>query len=59
MVALECYEVVVSVREFECRRGEILNLFAKIKKDQQLRAPSVGRHNWTRVDEARAEIFSR
>jgi len=30
-----------------------LNLFAKIKKDQLLRAPSVGKHNSTRVDEGR------
>ena len=41
------------VREFESRRGDILYLFAKIKKDQLLRAPSVGKHNSTRVDEGR------
>ena len=45
--------LLVLVREFESRRGEILNLFAKKKKkkDQLLRAPSVGKHNSTRVDE--------
>ena len=42
------------VREFESRRGEILNLFAKKKKkDELLRAPSVGKHNSTRGDEGR------
>ena len=43
------------VLEFESRRREILNLFAKMekKKDQLLKAPSVGRHNLTRVDEER------
>ena len=45
--------LLVLIREFECRRGEILNLFAQIKKDQLLRAPSVGKHNSTRVDEGR------
>ena len=51
--------LIVLVREFESRRGEILNSFAKKKKkkkDQQLlRAPinSVGEHNSTRVDEGR------
>ena len=45
--------LLVLVREFESRRREILHLFAKIKKDQLLRAPSVGRHNSTRVDEGR------
>ena len=45
--------IAVLVREFESRRGEILNLFAKIKNDQLLRAPSVGKHNSTRVDEGR------
>ena len=46
--------LLVLVREFESRRGEILNLFAKIKKkDQLLRAPSVGKRNSTRVDERR------
>ena len=43
----------VMIREFESRRGEILNLFAKKKKDQLLRAPSVGKHNSMRVDEGR------
>ena len=47
--------LIVLVREFESRRGEILNLCAKIKKDQLLRAPSVGKHNSTRVDEGRKE----
>ena len=28
-----------------------MNLFAKIKKDQLLRAPSAGKHSSTRVDE--------
>ena len=45
--------LLVLVREFESRRGEILNLFAKIKKDQLLKAPRVGKHNSTRVDERR------
>ena len=47
--------LLVLVREFESRRDEILNLFAKIikKEDQLLRAPSVGKHNSTRVEEAR------
>ena len=47
--------LIVLVREFESRRGEILNLFAKIKKDQLLKAPtnSVGKHNSTRVGEGR------
>ena len=40
--------LMVLVREFESRRGEILNLFAK-KKNQLLRAPSVGKHNSTRA----------
>ena len=52
VVALECY-VLALAREFESRREEILNLFAKIKKDQLLRAPSVGKHSSTRVDEGR------
>ena len=43
--------LLVLISEFESRRGEILNLFAKIKKDQLLRAPSVGKLNSTRVDE--------
>ena len=46
--------LLVLVRAFESRRGEILNLFAKTKKkDQLLRAPSVGKHHSTRVDEGR------
>ena len=44
------------VLEFESRRGEILFIFAKIKKDQLLIAPSVSRHNSTRVDEKRKEL---
>ena len=48
-------QLVVLAREFESRSGEILNLIAKIKRDQQpLRAPGVGKHNWsTQVDEGR------
>ena len=58
VVTLECCEYydIVLVREFESRRGEILNLLAKKKKKNQLlRAPinSVGKHNSTRVDEGR------
>ena len=45
--------LLMLIREFESRRGEILIFFAKIKKDQLLRAPSVGKHNSTRVDEGR------
>ena len=48
--------LLVLVREFESRRGDILNLFAKKKKkkrDELLRAPSVGKHNSTAVDEGR------
>ena len=50
--------LLVLVREFESRCGEILNLFAKKekekkKKDQLLSTPSVGKHNWTGVDEGR------
>ena len=45
--------LIVLVLEFESRRGEILKLFPKIKKDQLLRARSVGRHNSTRVHEGR------
>ena len=41
------------VREFESRCGEILKLFAKIKKDQLLRAPSASKNSSTRVDEGR------
>ena len=52
--------LIVLVRGFESRRGEILNLFAKKKKkDELLRAPSVGKRNSRRVDDGRAEIFSR
>ena len=51
--------LLVLIREFESRRGEILNLFAKKKKDQLLRAPGVGNHNSTRVVQGRAEISSR
>ena len=43
--------LLVLVMEFESRRGEILNLFAEIKKDRLLRAPSEGKHNSTRVDD--------
>ena len=45
--------LLVLVREFESRRGEISKLFAKKKKDQLLRAPSVGKHNSTRVGKGR------
>ena len=45
--------LLVLVREFESRRGEILNLFAKIKRDQLLKARSVGKRSSTRVDEGR------
>ena len=48
--------LLVLVPEFESHRGEILNLFAKKKrkkKDQLLRAPSVGKRNSTRADEGR------
>ena len=45
--------LLVLVREFESRHGEMLNLFARKKKDQLLRAPSVGNHNSMRVDEGR------
>ena len=38
---------LVLVLEFESRRVEVFNLLAKIKKDQLLRAPSVGTHNST------------
>ena len=41
------------VLEFESRRGEVLNLFTKIKDDQPVKAPSVGRHNSTQVDKGR------
>ena len=42
------------ILEFESHRGEIVNLFAKTKKGNQLlRATSVGRRNSTRVDEGR------
>ena len=53
VVTLECYYRVVFVR-----RGEIWIYLqkkrsVKKKKDQVLRAPCVGRHNSTRVDEGR------
>ena len=53
--------LLVLVREFESRRGEILNIFAKIKKDQLLRerlawVGTIGRES---TREERAEIFSR
>ena len=54
VVTLEChYKIVVLFLEFESRRVEILDIFAKIKKDQLPRVPSVGRLNSTRVDEGR------
>ena len=48
--------LIVLVREFESRRGEISNILSKKKRkekkgSQLLRAPSVGKHNSTRVDE--------
>ena len=51
MVALRM--LLALVLEFESRRGEVLKLLAKIRKDQLLRAPtrSVSRLNSTRVDE--------
>ena len=52
--------LIVLVCEFEPRHGEILNFICGNEKDQQLlRAPSVGKHNSTRVDEGRkrAENF--
>ena len=51
--------LIVLVRVFDSRRGEILILFANIKKDPLLRAPSVRKHNSTRVDKEGAEICSR
>ena len=52
--------LLVLVLEFESRRGEILNIFAKIEEEKEkkgstelLRARSVGKHNSTRVDEGR------
>ena len=45
--------LILLVLEFESHRGEILRLFARIKKDQLLKASSVGRHKSTRVDEGR------
>ena len=41
------------IREFETRRGEVLDLFAKKRDQQLLRAPRVGKHNSTRVGEGR------
>ena len=52
-ICIYIYLLLALVRELESRRGEISNLYAKIKKDQLLRAPSVGKHNSTRVDEGR------
>ena len=51
--------LVVLVLKLESRRGELESVCKKEEKDQLLRAPSVGRHNSTRVGEGRAEIFSR
>ena len=45
--------LLLFVREFESRRGEILTLFATIKKDQLLRAPSVDKYSSTGVGEER------
>ena len=56
--------LLLSVREFESRRGEILNLFAKKKRRKRKgstaeSASSVGKHNSTRVDEGRKLKSSR
>ena len=54
--------LLVLGREFESRPRARFCIYLqkqKQKKDQLLRAPSVGKHNSTRVDEGRAEIFSR
>ena len=63
MVALECYYIILTVlvREFEPRHGEILNIFAKIKKDQLLRerlawVGTIGRES---TREERAQILSK
>ena len=48
--------LLVLVREFESRRGEVLIYLQQQKKrkeDQLLRAPSVSKHNSTRVDEGK------
>ena len=46
--------LTVLVLEFESYRGEILNLFEKIKEGSSAEsAYSVGRHNSTAVDEGR------
>ena len=49
--------LIVLVREFESRRGEISNLFSKKRKKNQqlLRAPidSVGKHSSTQIEEGR------
>ena len=45
--------LLLLVREFESRRGKIVNLVAKIYMDQLLRAPSVGKHTSSGVDEGR------
>ena len=50
--------LVVWVREFETRRGEILNLFAKKKKDQLLRAPSVGKAQFDASRRGKKELKS-
>ena len=44
---------MVLVLDFESRRGEILNTIARMKKDQLLRASSVGRHIAMRLKEGR------
>ena len=51
--------LMVLVLEFESRRGEILNLFAKIKEDQLLRERLawVGTIRLESTREERAEIF--
>ena len=48
--------LLVLVREFESRRGDVLKLFAKTKKKgstAEIVYCSVGKHNSTRVDEGR------
>ena len=47
--------LIALVREFESRRGDILSLYAKIESYNSLllTAPSVGKHNSTKVDERR------
>ena len=49
--------LLVLVLEFESRRGEILNLFAKVEKGSTHESAyyySVGSHNSTRADEGRS-----